>query len=132
MIAQSPQEWWPLFQQAMRAGDAEALLRLYEPEAVIADAGGQMRSGHTGIREQLRPLVEAKANFDFTIKKIIQAGSLALLHTEVRITGPRVSSGYALEVLRRQPDGRWLLVLGDPFTIGAALGEAVQAMLVHR
>src|SRR5262245_39909548 len=111
MVAMSPREWWPLFQQAMRAGDAEALLRLYEPDGVIADADGQMRSGHTGLREQLGPLVKAKASFDFSVKKIIQSGDLALLHTEIHITGPRVSSGYALEVLRRQPDGRWLLAI---------------------
>jgi len=62
----------------------------------------------------------------------LAARDLALLHTEVRITGPRVSSGYALEVLRRQPDGRWLLAIGDPFTIGAALSAAAQATPVHR
>lgn len=126
MEPNSPEQWWPLFQRAMRAGDIEALLRLYEPEAVIAGADGQMRPGHDGVRAQLRPLVEARANFDFTIKKIIRSGDLALLHTAVQISGPRVSSGYALEVLRRQPDGRWLLVLGDPFTIGAAIEEAAR------
>jgi uncharacterized protein (TIGR02246 family) len=115
----------------MRDGDAEALLRLYEPEAVIADADGQIQSGHAGVRKLTRPLVEAKANFDFTVKKIIQSGDLALLHTEVRITGPRMSSGYALEVLRRQPDGRWLLALGDPFTVGATIRGAVQATPGH-
>src|SRR6188768_1114250 len=109
MEARDPQGWWPLFQRAMRAGDAGA---------VIAGAAGQNWSGHAGVREQTGPQVEARADFEVTVKKIVQAGDLALLHSEVRLTRPQVRSEYALEILRLQPDGRWLLALGYPFTIG--------------
>lgn len=110
-----PEAWWPCFQRAMRAGDLEAVLRLYEPEAAFAAATGQTLIGHAELRTVLAPLTAANTDFHYTIVKIIQAEDLALVHAEVRTPqGP----GYALEVLRRQPDGRWLLAIGDPFTIG--------------
>jgi uncharacterized protein (TIGR02246 family) len=113
----SPERWWPLLQQAMRAGDLEAALRLYEPEAAFANAAGQVRSGHADLREELGLLADAKADFEVTILKVIQNGDLALQHVEWSITRPQATSAYALEVFRRQADGRWLLVIGDPFNL---------------
>jgi uncharacterized protein (TIGR02246 family) len=114
----SPDAWWPLFQQAIRAGDVEAALRLYAPDAAFASANGQVRLGHAALRDELGPMAEAKADFQVTVRKIIQAGDLALLQSEWSIERPEPRSGYAVEVLRRQADGRWLLAIGDPFTIG--------------
>ncbi len=114
----SPEDWWPLFQRAMHDGDLDAVLRLYEPGAVFATATGEILTGHAELRTVLGPLATAKADFQFTIRKIIQTGDLALIHSDVRTTRPQATSGYALEVLRRQSDGRWLLAIGDPFTIG--------------
>jgi uncharacterized protein (TIGR02246 family) len=113
-----PEAWWPLFQQAMRAGDVAAALRLYEPDAAFASTDGQVRLGRADLRDELGPMAEAKADFRVTVRKIIQAGDLALLQSEWSIERPEPRSGYALEVLRRQEDGRWLLAIGDPFTVG--------------
>lgn len=117
MEPKSPEEWWPCFQRAMRSGDVEAVLRLYEPDASFVSPGGQVLSGHASLREEFRPLVEAKPDFVVTIRKIIRSGDLAMIHSEPRITPQQARSGYALEVLRRQTDGRWLLAIGDPFTV---------------
>jgi uncharacterized protein (TIGR02246 family) len=113
-----PEDWWPRFQDAMRAGDLAAVLRLYEPEAAFANPAGQVRRGHVALREEFAPNVSGRADFVVNVRKIIQSGDLALVHSEWRITRPRAASGYALEVLRRQVDGRWLLAIGDPFTVG--------------
>ncbi|HET7095078.1 MAG TPA: nuclear transport factor 2 family protein [Thermomicrobiales bacterium] len=118
MEPNSPEAWWPLFQQAMRAGDVAAALRLYEEDAAFANAAGVVRLGHADLRAELGPMAEAKAVFRVTVNKIIQAGDLALIQTEWSIEQPEPRSGYALEVLRRQADGRWLLAIGDPFTVG--------------
>jgi ketosteroid isomerase-like protein len=63
-------------------------------------------------------MARAKANFRFTVRKLLQTGDLALLQTEWSVERPAPRSGYALEALRRQADGRWLLAIGDPFTVG--------------
>lgn len=113
-----PEAWWPSMQRAMREGDLEAVLRLYEPGAAFADATGQTLIGHADLRRVLAPLANAKTDFQFAIAKIVQAEDLALVHAKVRTTRAASKPGHALEVLRRQPDGRWLLAIGDPFTIG--------------
>jgi hypothetical protein len=61
MEPRSPEEWWPLFQQAMRAGDLAAL-RLYEPEAAFTNASGQVRIGHAQLRVELGSLADARAS----------------------------------------------------------------------
>jgi uncharacterized protein (TIGR02246 family) len=118
MAPQSPEEWWPLFPEAMREGDTEAVLRLYEPDAAFANPAGRVRIGHADLREEFALSAAARSDFRVTVTKIIQTGDLALLHSEWSVTRPRAASGHALEVLRRQADGRWLLSIGDPFIIG--------------
>jgi uncharacterized protein (TIGR02246 family) len=118
MEARTPEEWAPLFQKAMREGDLEAVLSLYEPGAAFANRAGRVRVGHEQLREEFGPLAEVRSNIAFTPTKIIQSGDIALIHNEAAITSPQNGSGHPIEVLRRQPDGRWLLVIGDPFTIG--------------
>jgi hypothetical protein len=34
---------------------------------------------------------------------------------------PQPMSGYAIEVARRQPDGTWRWLIGDPFTVSSSL-----------
>lgn len=106
MEPKNPENWWPLFQQAMRDGDLEAVLRLYEPGAAFADAAGEIRIGHAEPRSVIEPLANAKTDFHCTIAKIVQAEDLALVHAEVRPTRAESRPGYALEVLQRQADGR--------------------------
>jgi uncharacterized protein (TIGR02246 family) len=114
MGPQSPAEWWPHFQQALLDGDLEAVLALYEPNAVFASPAGPLRHGHAELRQEFAPLAAAKADFTVEVLKFVATDDLALLHSAWRITRPRATSGVALEVLRRQPDGRWLLAIGEP------------------
>ena len=47
-----------------------------------------------------------------------QSGDIALMHTDWQVTSPQPMSTYAIEVARRQPDGTWRWLIGDPFTVG--------------
>jgi uncharacterized protein (TIGR02246 family) len=102
----------------MRDGDLEALLALYEPEAVFLNQAGEVKQGQEGLREELAPFAAAKASFDFTIQQVIQCGDIALMHTRWTIASPQELSVYAIEVARRRPDGTWRWLIGDPFTVG--------------
>jgi ketosteroid isomerase-like protein len=66
----------------------------------------------------LAPLAAAQTRFDYTIRQIIQSGDIALMHTDWQVTSPQPMSTYAIEVARRQPDGTWRWLIGDPFTVG--------------
>jgi uncharacterized protein (TIGR02246 family) len=122
MGPQSPTEWWPHFQRALLDGDMEAVLALYERDAVFASPAGPLRHGHDELRPEFAPLVAAKADFTVEVRKIIASDDIALLHSAWRITRPQPMSGIALEVLRRQPDGRWLLAIGEPEGLGQGQG----------
>ena len=67
-----------------------------------------------------------RARFDFTIKQVIEAGDIALMHTEWTVLGPQPMQVYAIEVARRQPDGTWCWLIGDPFTVGREAGSLKQ------
>jgi ketosteroid isomerase-like protein len=118
MPAQSPEQICQLFRHHMAEGDIEALLSIYDPEAVFLNRSGEVKQGRQGLREELAPFASAKAIFDFSIKQIVQSGDIALMHTLWTVSSPETISVYAIEVARRQPDGAWRWLIGDPFTVG--------------
>jgi uncharacterized protein (TIGR02246 family) len=118
MGANSPEEICRLFQTYMAEGNLELLLSIYDAEAVFLNQSGELKKGRQGLREVLAPLAAAKTNFDFTIIQIIQSGDIALMHTRWRqMLSPQPTSMHAIEVARRQADGTWCWLIGDPFTI---------------
>jgi len=114
----SPEDVCSLFQQYMAQGDIDGVLSLYDKDAVILDKSGEVKQGEEGLRQNLEPFAAAKARFDFTITQVIQADDIALMHTNWNVSGPQTITVYAIEVARRQPDGTWRWLIGDPFTIG--------------
>jgi ketosteroid isomerase-like protein len=118
MPAKSPEEICRLFQQYMASGDLDAILGLYDPEAIFLNQSGEVKKGKAGLREVLAPLAAAKARFDYNLRQIIQSGDIALMHTDWQVTSPQPMFTYAIEVARRQPDGTWRWLIGDPFTVG--------------
>ena len=70
------------------------------------------------MRRELAPLAATKPRFDFIIKQAVQAGDIALMHTEWTVSGAQPTAVYAIEVARRQRDGTWRWLIGDPFTVG--------------
>jgi ketosteroid isomerase-like protein len=121
MTASSPEEICRLFRQYMREGDLESVLTLYDPEAVFLNESGEVVEGEE-LRRELAPLAAARASFAFKVKQVIRSGDVALMHTEWRITSPQQRSLYAIEVARRQVDGSWRWLIGDPFTVGRQSG----------
>ena len=118
MPAKSPEEICCLFQQYMAEGDIDSLLSVYDPEAVFLNQSGEVKKGE-GLRQELVPFAAKRATFDLNIKQVIQSGDIALMHTEWKVSAPpQQVSVYAIEVARRQPDGTWRWLIGDPFTIG--------------
>ena len=126
MPATSPEAICRLFQQYMAAGDLDAVLSVYDPEAVFSNQSRDFTRGREGLRQELAPLAAMRARFDFTIKQVIEAGDIALMHTEWTVSGPRPMQVYAIEVARRQPDGTWCWLIGDPYTVGREVGSLKQ------
>lgn len=123
MSAKSPEEICRLFQQSMAAGDLDALLNLYDAEAVFLNRSGEIRRGREELKEVLAPLAATQPRFEYHIRQIIQSGDIALMHTDWKISAPRPDFQYAIEVARRQPDGTWRWLIGDPFTVGKRIAS---------
>jgi len=118
MPAKNPREVDELFIKYMREGDIESVLSLYDEDVAFVNQSGNVKHGHEALREQLSSFANSKQVFKFDIKNIIVAGDIALVHNQWEMISPQKGSGYAIEVMRWQPDGSWRFAIGDPFTVG--------------
>jgi ketosteroid isomerase-like protein len=115
MPAKSPEEICWLFQQYMAEGDIDAVLSVYDPEAVFLNRTGEVKKNGQALKQDLAPFAAMKAVFEFNIKQVVQADDSAD-DTDWKLSSPEPMSVYAIEVARRQEDGTWRWLIGDPFT----------------
>ncbi|MGH2721313.1 MAG: YybH family protein [Actinomycetota bacterium] len=110
-----------VFQDALSAGNLEALVTLYEPDAVLVPEPGQIAAGLGAIRDSFARLLAAGGTFRITAKGVQEAAGLALESYEWTLDArgaggdPITMGGPGTIVYRRQPDGRWLAVIDNPF-----------------
>ena len=120
MSSDKPEEWPHLFEQYLNAGDLDAVVDLYEPAASFVARSGETVVGRDGIRKALVGMIGAKTRLHSRVVKEVTVGDIALLYTDFQGTTvdgsgkPVAIHHQAIEVLRRQPDGAWKLIVGDP------------------
>ena len=119
MPAMSPLEVDAIFASALEAGDVEALVSLYEENAVVP--GQPPAVGPDQIREAMRPFFDLKpTNVVLAATVVAEIDGIAILYDDWSGTGhaPDGSdvplAGKAVEVVRRQPDGSWKFIFDDP------------------
>jgi uncharacterized protein (TIGR02246 family) len=122
MRAHSPTEIHALFQNAFNIGDIEALISLYEPDAILMVDGKQV-TGRENIKAAFHSILSAGVQMTLTTRSIIEShAGLAILHGEwivqrTAATEPQLTTkGFSTEVVRRQPDGTWLFIIDNPRT----------------
>ena len=122
MAARRPEELDRLFAQALNAGNLDALLALYEPNAALAPQPGQVVAGTQSIREALQAFIAMKPTLTMLeTKTIMQTGEIALTSSKWHLTGtgpdgsPVTMDGHSAEVSRRQADGTWRIVIDSPW-----------------
>lgn len=107
--------------QAFNKGDIDAVMRTYEPSAAVVAQPGVLVTGPTALRAMFANFVAVKAHFTFHGHEVLQAGDLAVHFTPWHMTGVGpdgsviASAGLSVAVLRRQPNGGWLMVIDNPF-----------------
>jgi uncharacterized protein (TIGR02246 family) len=120
MSSPNPEDWPRLFERHLNAGDLDAVVSLYEPGASFVQRSGDTLSGRDGIRQVLGELILTKTRLVSRVVKVITAGDIAVLYTDFQGTSVDASGKTtpvqhrAIEVLRRQADGTWKLIVGDP------------------
>jgi len=114
---QNPTDIHAEFIRAFNAGDASALLALYEPEAVFVPQPGVEARGLAEIAEALKPYLESGMKIAMTTAFVIESGDLALMAGEWVLTGgPDGLKGKSSEVVRRGADGGWRYILDNPWS----------------
>lgn len=128
MPAMSPEQIHREFEQAFNAGDLDALLDLYEPDAALIPSPGVVAVGLDQIGPALQGLLDLGGKISLDTKEVVTVGELAYLTNRWSLTGtnpdgtPLQMGAVTAEVARKQDNGSWLYVIDN--AIGdAAAGE---------
>jgi uncharacterized protein (TIGR02246 family) len=122
MPAFNPEDCDRLLYQFLQDGDLDAALELYEPDAVFVVPSGEVVRGTPAIRTLLEGMAsgEASGRLEAVTSVMSADGSLAFTRTRgsSRVPGPDgqpiTTRFHSVEVLRKQPDGSWRIVIDDP------------------
>ncbi len=117
----SPREAVAQFVGAMNNGDLETALTVYEPGASLVVKPGVVVTGTVALREALAGFVALKPTLTTESQQVMEAGDVALYCSRWSLRGtdpagnPVHMGGRSSDVLRRQPDGNWLIALDNPW-----------------
>lgn len=109
----TPSEFNDTWAKLFNAGNIDDLICLYEEDAVLS-LGGEAVTGKAAIRRELTGLMQVPGTLEGRNHFCLVQGDLALLRADWRLIAPNGStlmSGSSAELIRRQPDGRWLYVI---------------------
>lgn len=120
----TPEDVHRLWEEYFVAGNLDALVSLYEPDAAFVAQSGAFVTGRRAIREVLAGFIAVRRSFDLEIGRAVKTGDLALLVSSWKLEGeqrgePYETSGRTADIVRRQPDGSWRLVIDSPYGEGA-------------
>ena len=106
---------------AVSAGDMEGILATFEPNGVLVGQPGMPAMGTPALREAFKQFMTIEPKITVTSHEVIQADDIALHSSTWKMSGkapdgsPIEQNGFSVVVLRKQPDGRWLMVIDNPF-----------------
>ena len=109
------------FSRAFNEGNVDAVLKLYEPQAVLLWQPDQTAAGTDALRMALRKFSSMKPTLTMGKYRLVIAGDIALSIVNWTLAGvgpdskPVQMAGTTSDVLRRQPDVRWLFVIDNPW-----------------
>ena len=110
--------------QAINYGDIETALSLYESEEIFVVEPGKIVRGTAAIRTALEGFMSLKPTLMGEIHQTLDVGDLALYCSKWTLSGTSPDgkvvemTGVSSDVLRRQPDGRWLIAIDNPWGTG--------------
>ena len=122
MPAHKPEECDLLLFEVIGTGDLDAALALYEPDAVFVVSPDQIVTGHAAIRGVLQGMIAANTSGKLDAVTAVPSADGAIAFTRAKGSSTRpgpdgrpVTTHFqSIEVVRRQPDGTWRIIIDDP------------------
>ena len=120
MLPDKPEDWPACFTEQLNAGELDAVMDLYKPEARFVTRSGATLAGRDRICEPLAAMIRSKTKLHSRVIRAVTVGDIAQLYTDFEgialdRSGQTIEArNKAIEVLRRQPDGTWKLIIGNP------------------
>jgi uncharacterized protein (TIGR02246 family) len=117
----TPEEVLKAIVDGINAGNLDALMPLYESDAAFAAQPGNLIQGLAGVREGLAGFIAMKGKLDLKVTRVLMADDLALVIGVWSFTGsgpdgkPVRLASKSADVLRRQLDGSWRIVIDNPW-----------------
>ena len=108
------------FGEYVAARALDTLVAMYEPSAVFAAKPGVVHIGRPAIANALAELLALSPVMETNVREVHQADDIALVIVDwnLRGTAPDGSavtqSGRSADVLRRQSDGTWRVLIDHP------------------
>lgn len=121
MSTGTPEQVLESIVDGINTGNLDSLMTLYESGAVFATQPGSLNRGLPGVREALAGFVAMKGTLDLKVTRALEAGDLALVTTVWSFNGtgpdgePVKLAAQSADVLRRQTDGSWRMVIDNPW-----------------
>jgi uncharacterized protein (TIGR02246 family) len=116
----TPEGLMRVFTDRVHAGDLDGLVALYEPAAVFEPRPAVVVEGREAIRRALGDLLALRPTMVAETVEVLQADDVALVVNEWTMTGTApdgsevLQGGRSADVVRRQPDGSWLVLVDKP------------------
>jgi ketosteroid isomerase-like protein len=121
----TPESFNDTWARAFNTRQMDNILSLYEDDAILADPTRFAR-GKTAIAELLQGFMGVPGTIQGRNSFCLQLDDLALLRADWKLTAPDGTiavAGSSAEIIRRQPDGRWLYVIDH------AAGSSIPAVI---
>lgn len=119
--ATSPARLMELFALRAAMGDLEALMELYEPDAVFEPQPDVVMVGIDEIRAALSEFVLLRPRIEYVKQpEVLTVGEVALVSNMWTMTATAQDGsvvrdgGRSADVVRRQADGSWLVMIDQP------------------
>jgi len=106
--------------QAYNSRDIDAVMTTYETSASVLFEPGKPVVGATAVKEMFMGSLAISPQFSFGKHEVVVAGDIALHITPWTMTGKMPDGqkveqkGLSVAVLRKQSDGKWLMVIDNP------------------
>src|SRR5258708_4104812 len=111
----------------------EAAVACYEPAGALVVQPGTVATGARALRDALAGFIALNPTLTTESYQLIPAGDLALYLSAWNLVGKDPQgkevrmTGRSSDVLRRQPNGNWLIALDNPWGT-SLLGSEAKAM----